>query len=151
MRRIDLGSSLLALMLAIGSAGCCEKLAEKAAAKAVEEATGGDASLAFGNDVDISDLPAAFRYPGAKGKGRFAQNMPTGAGTAYILESDDPVGKVKAHYAVIGGYKQVLKMDTTDGTMYNYEDASGAESFHVTVVPSGGKTGITVVHTKNKP
>jgi hypothetical protein len=135
--------------------GCCdkvvEKAAEKAAEKAVEEATGGDASVAFGENVDISDLPAAFRYPGAKARGRFSQNMPTGAGTAYIMESDDALARVKAHYAAISGYKQLAKMDTPQSTVYNYETASGKESYHITVTQNGGKTGITIVSTKNAP
>ena len=67
----------LAVSAVLWTAGCCDKLAEKtaekAAEKAVEEATGGDASISLGDNVDISDLPTAFRYPGAKAKGRFSQ------------------------------------------------------------------------------
>lgn len=145
----------LAVGLGLSVAGCCdkvvEKAAEKAAEKAVEEASGGDASIAFGENVDISDLPAAFRYPGAKARGRFSQNMPTGAGTAYIMESDDALVKVKAHYAAISGYKQLAKMDTPQSTVFNYETASGKESYHITVTQNGAKTGISIVYTKNAP
>jgi len=145
---------VVAAVMAVGLTGCCdkfvEKAAEKAAEKAVEEATGGDASLAIGDNVDISALPVAFRYPGVKAKGRFAQNTPTGSGTVYMLESDDPIAKVKAHFEALTGYKQTAKMDTADGSMFAYEAAPG-ESYNVVLSPTAGKTVITITHAKDKP
>lgn len=131
--------------------GCCDRVAEKAAEKAIEEATGGDASVAFGDNVDVSALPPAFRYPGATPKGRFSQNAPTGKSTVYVLESADDAAKVNTHYASVSGYKQLLKMNNNQSTIYNYEDASGKQSYHVTVAPSGPTTAITVVHTEQAP
>jgi hypothetical protein len=145
---------LLATVVGIGNAGCCEKVTKKVATRAteiaVEKASGGDASVRIGDDVDISDLHKSFQYPGARAKGRLSQTSSSDTGTTYIMESSDAYSKVKTHYEGMKGYKEVMKMDTSDGAIYSYEDTSSHESFHVTVTESGGKTLITVMHSKKK-
>ncbi len=146
---------MLMVWVGLSTSGCCgdlvKKAGEKVAEKAIEEATGGDASVAIGDNVDLSKLPSVFRYPGATGKGQISQNAPTGLGTVYILQTTDPVEKVKAHYANISGFKQLVKMDSPNGTTYSYESADGKAGFHITIAVANGTTGITIVHSINKP
>ena len=145
-------SAVLVVVVGFLTSGCCEKVVQKAATKAtevaVEKASGGDTRIRVGNNVDISDLNKAFQYPGSTPKGRLAKTTESGKGTTYIMESNDSMEKIKMHYAGMKGYKESLKLDTTDGAIYGFEDASNNESFHVTITQSGKATMITVMHVK---
>ncbi|MCL2822411.1 MAG: hypothetical protein FWD57_00290 [Polyangiaceae bacterium] len=139
---------LLSGVLAFGVSGCCgdiaEKLANKAAEKVVQEAVG-DSTFAMGSDVDISDLPAAFRYPGAVAKQKVSGN----GVTAYMLETTDPGPKVKAFYESVVGYKQTAKADLGNVLSVVYEDAAG-EMFTVGVQTSAVPTTISLSRSSKK-
>ena len=142
------------LALALSVSGGCGKLAEKitgkAIEKAVEESSGGDASLSLDGNIDISDIPAAFRYPGMKGVARIAQNTSTSTGTVYMLESEDSLEKVKTHYEAIAGYKQISKLEQPGiDPVFTYETAP-KESCIIQLSTRSAKTAIILTFAKEK-
>jgi len=157
--------SLAALILAVGfmltiNVGCmkcgsdaAEKMVEKAMETAIEKGTGGKAKVDMGGNVDISDLPAFARYPGAQGKTRWSMSNDEGSGTVYGLESGDATDKVVDWYkkSLSGaGLKQVSIMESGDGTMMIYGSEDEKKMTTVTVSADKGKTSIVVMHGQDK-
>ena len=129
-----------------------ERLAEKLLEKQIERGTGGKATVDLGSGVDLSGLPDAFRYPGARGVSRvqYAEDKEKGSGAMYVMFSPDPRDRVAAHYRqALSGWKQILAMDMTDGTQLVYQ--SGSEKQHISVTlttekDKGGGTNIAVIY-----
>jgi hypothetical protein len=129
---------------------CGEKVAEQALEKAIEKGTGGKAKIDVGSNVDISDLPAALRYPGAAARGRFSTTSEKGAATAYTLESADPAPQVIAFYkAAFSAWKQSFTSETDESTTLVYGNEATKEWTSVTVT-KGDKTAIVLTYTKGE-
>ena len=91
---LSLITAVALVMLPACGAKPSQKIAETAAAKAAEIASGGKAKVDIGSNVDLSGLPANLRYPGAKGLASWTANQDSTKGTYYTLESSDPAAGV---------------------------------------------------------
>lgn len=147
-------SLAVAFMLAanVGCMRCGEKAAQRLVNKnleqAVNKATGGKAQIDVGGNVDLSGLPAEFRYPNAAAKGRWSMTNEKGTGTVYAFESADPVKTVADFYkTAISGWKQVSTMESDNATVMGASSPDGKQSATVTVGSGDGKTTISVLFT----
>ncbi len=147
--------SLLAVVVLGVSSGCMkcgekamERIAERSIEKAAEKATGGKAKIDVGSTVDISGLPAEFRYAGAVAKSRWTMTNDDGTGAAYMLETSDPVRTVVEFYKrALTGWKDQATMESDETTVLTAARPDGKASVTVSVQSSEGKTVISIVHT----
>lgn len=153
MRNLSLVALALAfglmLMANVGCMKCGENIAERALEKAVEAGSGGKAKIDIGGNVDLSDLPAFLRYPGAKGQSKWSMSGEEGTGTVYALESGDPLKKVVDWYksSLSGaGWKQGSQMETTDSTMLLYGSPDEKQMATVTIASEDKQTTIVVMY-----
>ncbi|HTW91728.1 MAG TPA: hypothetical protein VMH22_08470 [bacterium] len=157
-------TSMTALCLVLGflvvtGIGCMKcgenvsrKVTEKALEAAVNKTTGGKATIDVGSDVDISGLPAALRYPGAKPTARYSMTSEHGTGTVYTLETTDPSATVVTFYkAAFAGWKQSMISEGEQGTTLVYGNDATKEWTSMTVSKGdGGKTTIVLTYTKGQ-
>ncbi|OYD14805.1 hypothetical protein CH330_06530 [candidate division WOR-3 bacterium JGI_Cruoil_03_51_56] len=130
-----------------------EKMTEKAMEKAIEKSSGGKAKVDIGKNVDLSDLPAFLRYPGAKGIGRWSMSGEEGKGTVYTLQTGDPGGKVVDWYKASltgAGWKQGSQIETEKGTTLIYGTSDKKQMATVTVGTEDKKTTVAVMYTQSK-
>jgi len=147
----------IALCLALGSVvlanincvKCGEKIAQKAVEGAVEKASGGKAKIDVGGNVDLSDLPAFLRYPGASAKARWAMSKAGTTGTVYTFETADAAASVVDFYKkALAGWKNVSTMESGDATILVYGTEDEKQMTTVTVAKDSGKTSLTLLYTK---
>jgi hypothetical protein len=128
-----------------------QSLGKRIAEKAIEGASGGKAKVDLGatGNVDISGLPEALRYPGAKAVGRFSSADAAGQGAAYVFETADPVASVTAFYAkALAGWKSSMQMQTENGTVMGYSSADDKQSAVITIGTDDAKktTSLSIVY-----
>jgi hypothetical protein len=145
---------LLVSFAVVASFSCrkaSESVAKKLAEKAIEHASGGKTKVDLGatGNVDISGLPEALRYPGAKAVGRWSTTDASGQGAAYIFETADPIGSVTAFYTkALVGWKSSMNMQTDKGTVMGYSSADDKQTAVITVATDDAKktTSLTIVY-----
>jgi len=135
-----------------GCMKCGEKAVERIAERSVEQAAGkaigGKADIDVGSTVDISGLPAEFRYAGAVAKGRWTMTNDEGTGAAYVLETADPVKNVVEFYKrVLAGWKSLATMESDGTTVLAAASTDDKTSVTVSIGPSEGKTAINIIHS----
>jgi hypothetical protein len=158
--------SMMALVLVLGlmvavNVGCmkcgekaAETMVEEGLKKAIEKGSGGKVDVDVGKDVDLSGLPGILKYPGARGVGKWSMSTKDGAGTNFMLETNDTQQQVKDWYlsSMTGaGYRKAMEMETGDGLvmMFNKE-GDDKTVVTVTVAAEDGKTTISVLHAVDK-
>ncbi len=147
-------ASLLAAVLFVVNAGCmkcgeraAERVAERSIERAAEKAAGAKADIDVGSTVDISGLPAEFRYAGAAAKGRWTMTDKDGTGAVYVLETTDPAKNVVEFYKRgLAGWKNLATMESDGTTVLTAVSADEKTSISVSIGPSDGKTAINIVH-----
>lgn len=147
----------LVLVAEVGCTRCggdaAERIAERAVEQAIEKGSGGKADVDVGSDVDLSGLPEFARYPGATGKGKWSMQTEEGGGSAFGLETADPIDKVTEWYksqVAAQGWKQSATMETGDGTMLMFTSPDEKQTMTVTLGKEEGKTAIAIIYgTKN--
>lgn len=145
---------LLTSFAVVASFSCrnaSQAAAKKIVEKTIEGATGGKANVDLGalGNVDISGLPEALRYPGAKAVGRFSGSDTSGQGAAYVFETTDPAASVTAFYTkALAGWKSSMQMQTDNGTVMGYASADDKQSAVITVATDAAKktTSLTIVY-----
>jgi len=159
-------ASIVALVLVLGlvvavNVGCMkcgekamEEAFEEGLETAIEKGSGGKVDVDVGKEVDLSELPGALKYPGAKGVGKWSVSTEDGSGTNFMLETNNTKEQVKDWYisSLTGaGYKKAMEMDTGDGLvmMFNKE-GDDKTAVTVTVATEDGKTTISVLHAVDK-
>ncbi len=128
-------------LVAVTSFGCMkcgqnvsQKIAEKAIEGAVDKATGGRASIQVGKDVDISDMPALLRYPGATATGRYSLTGKEGTGTVYTFETEDPAASVADFYKkALAGWKKSSTMESEGAMVMSYGTENEKEFVTLTI------------------
>ncbi len=135
-----------------------ETVAEKVTEKAIEAAAGGGAAVdlaAGGGTVDLADLPAWLRYPGATGMARFSNpgDASSGPGEMWMLQSSDALPAVKAWYAQsLSTWKQTTVAETGDSLVLSAQSPGTDGSVTLTVTAEqGGPTSITILHARGAP
>jgi hypothetical protein len=155
MRKSLLIAICLLVSFAVVASFSCRKasqaLGKRIAEKAIEGASGGKAKVDLGatGNVDISGLPEALRYPGAKAVGRWSSSDATGQGAAYVFETADPIGSVTAFYTkAMAGWKSSMNMQTDKGTVMGYASADDKQTAVITVAADDAKktTSLTIVY-----
>jgi hypothetical protein len=151
---------LLGLMVAVnvGCMKCGEKAMERAFEKgletAIEKGSGGKADVDVGKDVDLSELPDALRYPGAKGVGKWSMSTEEGTGTSFMLETNNTKQQVKDWYlsSMTGaGYKKAMEMETGDGIVMMFKkEGDEKASATITIGTEDDKTTISVLYGVGK-
>jgi len=153
----SLGFVCFALVLALslvalpGCGRCGQKAAESLAEKAIEQATGGKAKIDIGGagNVDLSNLPAALRYPGAKAVSATTITTKDGTGTSYVLETPDHVATVTEYYKkAMPDWKEGATMQSQDGTVYIAANPENTEGMSVSISRDETKTTIGIMHWK---
>jgi len=141
----------LVLSLAVVASFSCRKaseaVAKKIAEKAIEGASGGKAKVDLGavGGVDVSSLPEALRYPGAKGVAKFSMSGEEGKGTSYVFETADPVANVTAFYKkALVGWKTSMTMETEKGTVMGYVTPDEKQSAIITIGADDSKKKTTL-------
>jgi hypothetical protein len=137
--------------LAVVAGFSCRKasqaVSKKIAEKAIERASGGKAKVDLGavGNVDISGLPDALRYPGAKALAKFSMSGEEGKGSSYTFETADPAADVVAFYKkALVGWKTSMTMETEKGTVMGFSSADEKQSAVITVSPEDKKTAISI-------
>jgi hypothetical protein len=97
--------------------------------------------------VDLSAMPPELRFPGAEPRGRFYQDLGNVREVSYVLEARHSPPRVIAYYDTVTAFERSSKRETPSGTIFEFRGKNPREAFAVTIVPSTGKTGITVLHT----
>ncbi|MEO0081408.1 MAG: hypothetical protein ABIL25_03820 [candidate division WOR-3 bacterium] len=136
-----------------GCMKCGENIARKATEKALENAvktaTGGKAQIDVSGDVDVSDLPAFLRYPGAKAVAKWSLSTGEGKGSVYSFETTDAKDAVvnwfKASF-VGQGWKESAVMETGEGTMLMHQSPDEKQFATVMVGTDEGKTTVAVTY-----
>lgn len=139
----------LSLVVMPGCGRCGQKAAESLAEKAIEQASGGKAKidLSGSGNVDLSNLPAPLRYPGARAVSATTITTKEGKGTTYIFESADPVASVTEYYKkAMPGWKESATMQSADATMYIAANPDNSEGITVTVSREENKTTIGLLY-----
>ncbi len=148
---------LVALSLVTGCGKIREKLAQKAAEKAVETSTGGDVKISsggvtvkdakgggaatFGDSAKLpdgwpSDVPA---YPDAK----IVASMATPQGKTTVMETKDAPAKVADFYkSKLSSFARQSDVDAAGVRQLVYK--SGSRTIQVVASPSGDKTNISI-------
>lgn len=140
-----------ALVANTGCMKCSDKIAEQAVEKAVQGATGGKAAIDVGSDVDISGLPVAMRYPGAKATGRMSMSGEKGTGGTYTFEIADPKQAVVDFYKkALAGWKSQAEMENDGNTMLVYVSSDEKESAAITVGTEDAKTTLNIIYSKKQ-
>jgi len=146
MRKSLLVVTCLLVSFAVVASFSCRKasqsLGKKIAEKAIQGATGGKAKVDLGalGNVDISGLPEALRYPGAKAVAKFSMSGEGGQGTSYVFETADPVASVTAFYkSALAGWKSSMAMETDKGTVLGYSTADEKQTAVITVAADSDK------------
>lgn len=130
---------LLVSFAVVASFSCrkaSQAVAKRITEKAIEGASGGKAKVDLGalGNVDVSALPEALRYPGAKAVAKFSMSGEEGKGTSYVFETADPVASVTAFYKkALAGWKSSMTMETDKGTVMGYATADEKQSAVITV------------------
>jgi len=147
---LSLITAVALVMLPACGAKPSQKIAETAAAKAAEIASGGKAKVDIGSNVDLSGLPANLRYPGAKGLASWTANQDSTKGTYYTLESSDPAAGVKDFFTKsLAGWKQSMTMNNADGSsMMTYSSTDNKQTAVITIAPNKdkGTTTISIIY-----
>ncbi len=162
MRSTSIAALVLVLGLMVAVNAGCMKCGEKAAEtmveeglkKAIEKGSGGKVDVDVGKEVDLSELPGILKYPGAKAVGKWSVSTEEGAGTNFMLETDNTMQQVKDWYLssmTSAGYKKAMEMETGDGLvmMFNKE-GDDKTAVTVTVATEDGKTTISVLYAVDK-
>ena len=130
----------LVLSLAVVASFSCRKasesVAKKFAEKAIEHASGGKTKVDLGalGNVDISGLPEALRYPGAKAITKFSMSGEEGKGTSYVFETADPAANVTAFFKRgLAGWKSSMTMESENGVVMGYSTADEKQSAVITI------------------
>jgi hypothetical protein len=131
---------------------CGQSVSQKMAESAIKAATGGKATVDLGGNVDMSDLPATLRYPGAAAKAKWTMNGEHGSGTVYTLETGDAPATVVTFYkSAFSGWKQSAISESGDATVLIYGNDATKEWASVSVSKgSEGKTTIAVTYYKGQ-
>jgi len=141
---------LLLSMAVVASFSCrkaSESVAKKIAEKAIEGASGGKAKVDLGatGNVDISGLPEALRYPGAKGVQKLSMGNEEGTGTSYIFETGDKVSDVTAFYKkALAGWKSSMTLESEKGTVMGYTTTDEKATAVITVAANSDKPTATI-------
>uniref|UniRef100_A0A7C4GD44 Uncharacterized protein n=1 Tax=candidate division WOR-3 bacterium TaxID=2052148 RepID=A0A7C4GD44_UNCW3 len=139
----------LTLTVLPGCGRCGQKAAESLTEKAIEHATGGKAKIdvAGSGTVDLSGLPVPLRYPGARAVSATTVSTKDGAGTAYVLETADPVAAVADYYKkAMPDWKESASMQSDDGTVYIAANPDNSEGITVSISRADNKTTIGLMH-----
>lgn len=139
---------LLALTISInaGCIKCGEKTSRKIAEKMVEQATGGKIDV---GTVDVSDLPANLRYPGATARAKWAATGKDGTGTVWVFEINDPKPQVVDYYKkALASWKTSFTSETPEATTLMFVSPDEKEFIALTIGSENGKTTLNITHTK---
>ncbi len=129
-------------------AKCGERVGEKATERMIEATSGGRAKVDVGS-VDISSLPANFRYPNAVAKAKWEVTTEEGKGINYSLETTDPKEKVVEFYkTAFAGWHKSMISETPDGTTLAFSGGDNREAVVILVSGDKTKTTIALMHTK---
>ena len=146
MRKSLLVVTCLLVSFAVVASFSCRKasesVAKKLAEKAIERASGGKTKVDLGavGNVDVSALPEALRYPGAKAVAKFSMSGEEAKGTSYVFETADPVVSVTAFYKnALAGWKSSMAMETDKGTVMGYSTADEKQSAVITIAADSDK------------
>ena len=146
---VCIGLCALMATAGFGCARCGESIAEKAVTKAMEQVTAADeVSIGGrGKPVDVSELPAFLKYPGATAIHKVRVSEDGAQGGHYSFETGAGVSEVSSWFETsLGsqGWKEPVKVESGELTQLHYRSPNEQENVAITVHYQDGKTVITV-------
>jgi hypothetical protein len=100
--------------------------------------------------VDLTGLPEALRYPGARGTNRWSSTQERTTTSGFVMETADPAGAVVTYYRnALKGWKEVGSAENAQGTTLTLRGEDGRQEavINVGAVRERNVTGVTVVVT----
>ena len=150
----------LAVAIALGSNVACSKspspqkqAAERMMEKALNQGTQGKTRVDLGGSgaVDLSGLPEALRYPGAKVLSHVSGAGPDSRGDTYIMQTDDTPAQVAARFKQnLAGWKRVNVMEAPQVVSMVFDSPDGGQQVSITAGTErrSGKTNMSVTLTR---
>jgi hypothetical protein len=106
--------------------------------------TPGDVPVA----VDLTGLPDALRYPGARGTNRWSSSQEKTTTSGFVLETADPASAVITYYRnALKGWKEISSAENAQGTTLTLQSGDGKQDAVINVgsVRERNATGITII------
>jgi len=146
-KSLSIATCLLVSFAVVASFSCrraSRALGKKIAEKTIEGTSGGKAKIDLGvaGNIDVSGLPEALRYPGAKAVRPFSSYDASSQRAAYVFETADPVASVTAFYAkALAGWKSKGPIQTGPGeTLVSYSSSDGKQTVDISLGTTAKKT-----------